>query len=66
MARYKITATLMKPGSLPVQWTRYSERKLTQSECKKMFTIPKEPGRSFGDKVQIADFCSETVSGEKI
>ncbi|EIE3257555.1 DUF1187 family protein [Escherichia coli] len=56
----------MKPGSLPVQWTRYSERKLTQSECKKMFTIPKEPGRSFGDEVQIADFCCETVSGEKI
>ncbi|EFG2855881.1 DUF1187 family protein [Escherichia coli] len=25
--RYKITAVIMKPGNLPVFWTRYSEKK---------------------------------------
>ncbi|TNM78681.1 DUF1187 family protein, partial [Escherichia coli] len=23
--RYRITATIMKPGNLPVLWTRYSD-----------------------------------------
>ena len=46
----------MKPGNLPVFWTRYSEKKMTQAECEKMFSIPKEPGRSFGDKVKVKEF----------
>lgn len=46
----------MKPGNLPVFWTRYSEKKMTQTECEKMFSIPKEPGRSFGDKVKVKEF----------
>ncbi len=55
---YKITATIIKPGNLPVQWTRYSRKKMTQFECEKMFTIPKEPGRSFGDKVRVENLYS--------
>ncbi|HBE3214606.1 TPA: DUF1187 family protein [Escherichia coli] len=59
--RYKITAIIMKPGNLPVFWTRYSEKKMTQAECEKMFSIPKEPGRSFGDKVKVKEFrCVRT------
>ena len=50
--RYKITAVIMKPGNLPV----FSEKKMTQAECEKMFSIPKEPGRSFGDKVKVKEF----------
>ncbi|KDU22877.1 hypothetical protein AD16_4350 [Escherichia coli 3-267-03_S4_C2] len=29
---------------------------MTQAECEKMFSIPKEPGRSFGDKVKVKEF----------
>nr|WP_249538698.1 DUF1187 family protein [Escherichia coli] len=35
----------MKPGNLPVLWTRYSDHWMTRTECEKMFSIPKEPGR---------------------
>ncbi|EPH4535681.1 DUF1187 family protein [Escherichia coli] len=64
--RYRITATIIKPGNLPVFWTRYSDRRMTRTECEKMFSIPKEPGRSFGDKVKVQDFRCEPVedSGE--
>ena len=54
--RYKITAIIMKPGNLPVLWTRYSETKMTQAECEKMFSIPKGPGRSFGEIVKVREF----------
>ncbi|CAD6179895.1 hypothetical protein AOY57_04660 [Escherichia coli] len=64
--RYKITATIMKPGNLPVSWTRYSGNKMTRPECEKMFSIPKEPGRSFGDKVRVQDFRCVMVAEEKV
>ncbi|EFQ6909555.1 DUF1187 family protein [Escherichia coli] len=62
---YKITATIFKPGSLPAQWTRYSERRMTQTECEKMFSPPREPGRSFGDKVRIENFFCEKIAVKK-
>ncbi len=64
--RYKITATIIKPGNLPVHWTRYSEKKMTPQECERMFSIPKEPGRSFGDNVTVQDFQCVTASDEKV
>ncbi|MEB7742600.1 DUF1187 family protein [Escherichia coli] len=33
--RYKITVTIIRPGGLPVQWTRYSDSKMTVTECEK-------------------------------
>lgn len=66
VVRYKITAIIMKPGNPPVLWTRYSGNKMTRTECEKMFSIPKEPGRSFGDKVKIQDFLCVAVEGEKV
>lgn len=39
-ARYKITATIVKSGNLPVKWTRYSGIAMTRAECEKMFSIP--------------------------
>ncbi|MCU6343557.1 DUF1187 family protein [Escherichia coli] len=66
MVRYKITATLMKPGNPPVLWTRYSENKMTRTECEKMFFLPKEPGRSFGDRVTVEDFRCVMVTEEKV
>ncbi len=56
----------MKPGNPPVLWTRYSGNKMTRTECEKMFSIPKEPGRSFGDKVKVQDFLCVAVEGEKV
>ncbi|HHW5388453.1 DUF1187 family protein [Escherichia coli] len=38
----------MKPGNPSVFWTRYSGNKMIRTKCEKMFSIPKEPGRSFG------------------
>lgn len=40
-------ATIMKPGNPSVFWTRYSGNKMIRTECEKMFSIPKEPSRSF-------------------
>lgn len=54
--RYKITATIMKPGNPSVFWTRYSGNKMIRTECEKMFSTPKEPGRSFGDEVKVQNF----------
>ncbi|MEG8189361.1 hypothetical protein LVJ92_24505 [Escherichia marmotae] len=31
-----------------------------------MFSIPKEPGRSFGDKVRVQDFRCVAVENEKV
>ncbi|EIO6658829.1 DUF1187 family protein [Escherichia coli] len=64
--RYKITATIIKPGNLPVNWIRYSEKKMTPKECEKMFSVPKEPGRSFGDNVTVQDFQCVAIRDEKV
>ena len=56
----------MKPGNPPVLWTRYSGNKMTRAECEKMLSIPKEPGRSFGDKVKVQDFRCVTATEEKV
>lgn len=59
--RYKITATIIRPGGMPVRWIRYSENKMTHTECEKMFFIPKEPGRSCGDLVRVENFRCEKM-----
>ena len=64
--RYKITATIIKPGNPPVFWTRYSGNKMTRAECEKMLSIPKEPGRSFGDKIKVQNFRCVTATEEKV
>ncbi|EFN8469011.1 DUF1187 family protein [Escherichia coli] len=63
--RYKITATIIRPGGLPVQWTRYSGNRMTHAECEKMFFIPKEPGRSCGVSVRVENFRCEKMKREK-
>ncbi|ENY8017823.1 DUF1187 family protein [Escherichia coli] len=32
-------ATIIKPGCLPTQWIRYSERRMTEVVCQKMFSL---------------------------
>ncbi|HHQ9216974.1 TPA: DUF1187 family protein [Escherichia coli] len=63
--RYKITATIIKPGSLPAQWIHYSKSRMTRAECEKMFSPPREPGRSFGDKAKLENFSCTPVVTEK-
>ncbi|MEB7742712.1 DUF1187 family protein [Escherichia coli] len=61
--RYKITVTIIRPGGLPVQWTRYSDSKMTVTECGKCSLPPKkEPGRSSGDKARVKDFCCNAIT----
>ncbi|HBR2043257.1 TPA: DUF1187 family protein [Klebsiella pneumoniae] len=63
--RYKITATIVKPGNPPVNWVRYSENKMTRKECEKIFIIPKKTRSSFAYKVKVSDFQCVMIA-EKI
>ncbi|ECG3145586.1 DUF1187 family protein [Salmonella enterica subsp. enterica serovar Weybridge] len=47
---YKITATIIKPRGMPVLWTRFTRRRMTKSQCEKMFSVP--------DDTQV--FCRKT------
>lgn len=57
--RYKITATITKPGHTPAQWQRYQNEKMTHAECEKLFAPAKEPGRYIS--VRVEDFRCEEV-----
>ncbi len=62
--RYKIMATLTKPGGMPVQWIRYSRYKMTQAECEKMFTPStkgKVLGRTGAYRLKVDNFQCELV-----
>ena len=63
--RYKITATIIKPGNTPVLWLRYSDHRMTRTDCETMFSIKKEPGRSFGIKLgwRISGVSRWKISG---
>ena len=43
---YKITATVNKAGNAPALWTRFSEKKLSKTECEKMLSGKTEAGKS--------------------
>ncbi|EBP4586409.1 DUF1187 family protein [Salmonella enterica] len=62
---YKITAKIIKTGNTPVKWFRYSNEKLTQAQCEKMFFKAKEAGKSFGEKVVLDDFRCEKVQEQE-
>ncbi|GAB1639544.1 DUF1187 family protein [Escherichia coli] len=64
-ARYKITATIIRSGNLPVKWTHYSDSRMTRTECEKMFSIPKVPGRSSGEIARVEDFSCELQISEQ-
>lgn len=53
---YRITATVLKAGGLPVAWTRYSGKKLTKEACEKMLSPKTEAGKSVEEKVTLRDF----------
>lgn len=62
---YKITATVIKAGGTPTQWTRHSVKKLSKTECEKMLS-----GRTSApaclpanERVTLQDFkCEREVS----
>ncbi|EFC0622924.1 DUF1187 family protein [Escherichia coli] len=64
--RYKITATIIRPGNLPVKWTRYSDRQMTRIECEKMLSVPKEAGRSSGETARVEDFTCKPQTSELV
>ncbi|HAX5210345.1 TPA: DUF1187 family protein [Escherichia coli] len=61
---YKITALILKPGGAPVKWVRYSCKKMTLNECKKMFAISGVRTKSSKSccEVMIEDFRCITIS----
>lgn len=53
---YKITATAIKAGNAPTNWIRFSDKKLTITECEKMLTGRTEAGKSIEEKVILKHF----------
>jgi antisense regulator of RalR protein len=53
---YKITATILKPGGLPVEWTCMSKDKLTSTQCEKKFSQVKEAGKTAEERVLVKNF----------
>ncbi|WP_321162008.1 DUF1187 family protein [Escherichia coli] len=45
--RYKITATIIKPGNMPVQWLRYQDSEMTFAECENCLHLRKSPDGIF-------------------
>ena len=56
MTKYKITATVIKPGNTPANWTRFTEKKMTKDECEKFLSVRKEAGVSHEEKVTLKNF----------
>ena len=61
MYKYKISATIIRPGGLPVQWVHYTEKVMTLAECEKMLTRKMRiKNVTIISKAQIENFkCSE-------
>lgn len=53
---YKITAIILKPGGLPVEWTCMSKERLTSTQCEKKFSRAKEAGKTVEERVFVKDF----------
>ncbi|EBA4600815.1 hypothetical protein DPU05_14590 [Salmonella enterica subsp. enterica serovar Teddington] len=53
---YKITAIVNKAGNTPAVWTRFTDKKLTKTECEKMLSGKTEAGKSRFEKVTLNDF----------
>lgn len=56
MTTYKITATVIKHGNTPTNWTRFTETKMTKAECEKFLSVNKEAGVSHEAKVMLKNF----------
>ncbi|WP_330983654.1 MULTISPECIES: DUF1187 family protein [Enterobacterales] len=56
MTKFKVTATVIKPGNTPTNWTRFTEKKLTKTECEKMLSVNKEVGVGIEAKVNLENF----------
>ncbi|WP_418657830.1 DUF1187 family protein [Citrobacter werkmanii] len=63
MTLYKITATIHKPGNTPVDWLRFSDKKLNKTECEKIMSVSKEAGVTNEVKVTLKNYkCVKAVS----
>ncbi|HEI3268269.1 TPA: DUF1187 family protein [Escherichia coli] len=60
--RYKITAAIIKPGGMPVRWTRYSRNKMTLLECEKLFSSPGNYRGQQGEKIRVTEFLCEPLT----
>jgi len=63
---YKITATIEKAGNAPTLWTRFSQVRLTKSQCEKMISGKHEAGVSRIEKATLKNFeCVKVKQGER-
>lgn len=56
MTKYKITATVIKPGNTPTNWTRFTENEMTKEECEKILSARKEASDFHETSVTLTNF----------
>ncbi|WP_064519121.1 DUF1187 family protein [Buttiauxella gaviniae] len=62
---YKITATILKSGGLPVAWTCNSKEPLTSRQCEKRFSRGKEVGKTAEVCVSVTNFECIAIESER-
>lgn len=62
---YLITAIIIKPGTGPVLWTRYSTQKMTSEQCEKFFSKNKHNSGYYGLQVTVTNFSCQKVKQRK-
>ncbi|MGR3184183.1 DUF1187 family protein [Enterobacter cancerogenus] len=55
---YKIEASIIRAGSMPVHWTRYSDKPMNIKQCQQLFTPVKSQAKFSwpSSKTEIIDF----------
>jgi len=53
---YEISAKIIKPGNPPVLWIKYSEKKMTKTQCELFFSTKMKPGRALECRVKLIEF----------
>lgn len=53
---YEISATIIKPGNPPVLWIKYSEKRMTKTQCEAFFSTKKEAGRTLECRVRLTNY----------
>ena len=62
--KYRIEATILKPGGAPVSWVRFQNTPMTEPECVRLFSKEKEAGKTFSEKENVTAFSCSRVQPE--
>lgn len=61
---YRISATIIKSGGMPVTWVRYVHSRMSKLQCVKMFYKVNHQGKLDKERVKLIDFSCEKVVDE--